>query len=45
MSPLLILGLILLVVFGGLGLVAKAFFWGLVIALALMIAGAMIGRR
>jgi hypothetical protein len=45
MSPLLILGIVLIILFGGLGFAAKVLWWGLVIGVVLFIAGAFSGRR
>lgn len=43
MSPLLILGIALILVFGGLGFAAKVLWWGLIIGVILLIAGAVAG--
>jgi hypothetical protein len=45
MSPLLILGIVLILLFGGLGFAAKVLWWGLVIGVVLLIAGAVAGNR
>lgn len=45
MSPLLILAIVLIIVFGGLGFAAKVLWWGLVLGVVLLIAGALSGRR
>jgi hypothetical protein len=41
---LLILALLLLLVFGGLGFVAHALWWGLIIAAVVLVAHAVTGR-
>lgn len=45
MSPLLILAIVLILLFGGLGFAAEVLWWGLVIGVVLLIAGAISGRR
>jgi hypothetical protein len=42
---LLILAVLLLLVFGGLGFVAHAFFWGLILAVIVGVASVLTGRR
>lgn len=45
MSPMLILGIILILLFGGLGFLAKVLWLGLVVGVIIMVAGAVSGRR
>jgi hypothetical protein len=42
---LLVLALILLLVFGGLGFVAHVLWWGLILAVVIAVAHAIAGRR
>jgi hypothetical protein len=42
---LLVLALILLLVFGGLGFVAHVLWWGLILAVVIAVAHAITGRR
>lgn len=43
--PLIILLIILALVFGGVGLLVEGLMWLLIISLALMVAGAVLGAR
>ncbi|MCW2968128.1 MAG: hypothetical protein JWM71_1900 [Solirubrobacteraceae bacterium] len=45
MPVLLIVALVLFVVFGGLGFVAHVLWWGLIIALIVVVVHALTGRR
>lgn len=45
MSPLLILGILLILIFGGLGFAAKVLWWGLILGVVLLIASAISGGR
>jgi hypothetical protein len=42
---LLILALVLLLLFGGLGLIAHVLWWGLILAVIVMVAHVLTGRR
>lgn len=44
MSPLLILAILVILLFGGLGFAAKILWWGLVLGLVLIVASAVSGR-
>ena len=44
MIALLVLALLIVLLFGGLGIfVAKLFFWGLILALAIVVVGGLLG--
>lgn len=43
MSPMLIVGILLIIIFAGLGFAAKVLWWGLVIGVVLLIASAISG--
>ena len=44
MSPLLIVGIALILIFGGLGFAVKVLWLGLVLGVLLLIAGAVVGK-
>jgi hypothetical protein len=45
MSPLLIVALLLVLLFGGFGFAVHILWWGLILALVVLVAEAVLGRR